>query len=151
MGKKLTGRIQKCLHNETCGARNHVCKRNTLLWMSSTDSEVRAVQKMKALRTTCICMLLYTVEAIFFNAHHITFDIFFLPSWCWFWVWKVLLLNSACILHVWVSVYITVPPSLISLNLMSHNIASLPILKLSSDLDEALHFSEIASYKKKFD
>ena len=54
-------------------------------------------------------------------------------------------------LHVWVSLYIRVPPSLISLNLMSHNIASLPILKLSSDLDEALHISEIASYKNKFD
>ena len=36
-------------------------------------------------------------------------------------------------------------------HLMSHNISSLPILKLSSDLDEALHISQIASYKKKFD
>jgi len=47
--------------------------------MSST--EVRAVQKIKVLRNTCMCMtlLLYTVEAIFFNAHHIAFDISF-PS-----------------------------------------------------------------------
>ena len=46
-----------------------------ILWKLSFSMHM----KMKALRTTCICMLLYTVEAIFFNAHHITFDISF-PS-----------------------------------------------------------------------
>jgi len=52
-------------------------------------------------------------------------------------------LTPVCILHVWVSMYTRVPPSLISLDVTQHF--------KPSKLDEALHISQIACYKKKFD
>ena len=97
-------------------------------------------------RTTCICMTLLLelyCGSNLFNAHHITFDISFPSKSVQVWVWKVLLHNSACILHVWVSMYTRVPPFLISLDVTQHF--------KPSKLDEALHISQIACYKKKFD